>query len=341
VLLGLSRIKLKSTELQAIMRSISDEDGRKIVVFATNDFGLFPLGAEQTGSMSPISSSDWRTDRFREGVARTANEHGITVYPIYPGGLKWHPPNAAWETRPDIYKIDFTADLNRMALDQNSLLNQTAALAELAKQTGGLMAAGSMDIVDLLPHVVEDLSNYYSLAYRTPATGTTNARDIVVRAKNRDYQVRSRRAYVEKTDTTRMRDRVIANLYRADRRGAIPVSVELGAIEKNGRSRWSVPLRISIPTDALSTVGGNEGAFSVFIATGGVIGMMSDVEQRTQAFAAADLQSGLKEFTYDFTLTFDGATSVVSVGVMDERTKEYGLRTLELPAYDKQRLGGE
>jgi hypothetical protein len=211
----------------------------------------------------------------------------------------------------------------------------------LAKATGGLMASGSMDVIELLPHIAEDLSNYYSLAYRTPATGTTNARDIVVRVKNRDYQVRSRREYVEKTDVTRMRDRVIANLYRADQRGAIPVTVDLGAIEKTSRARWSVPLRIHIPTDALSTVGGNEGAFSVYIATGGVIGIMSDVERRTQAFTAADLQRGLKEFTYEFTLTFDAATSVVSVGVMDERTKDYGLKTLDLPTYGKERLGGD
>jgi hypothetical protein len=80
----------------------------------------------------------------------------------------------------------------------------------------------------------------------------------------------------------------------------------------------------------------------VFIATGGVIGIMSDVEQRTQAFTAADLQNAPKKrFTYEFTLTFDGATGVISVGVMDERTKEYGLKTLELPTYDKERLGGE
>jgi VWFA-related protein len=339
---GLFQIKMKATELQAIMRSISDEDGRKIVLFATNDFGLYPRGAETPTTMPPTRFSDWRTDRFREGVARTANEHGITIYPIYPSGLGWRPSASATESRPDIFRIDTDADAARMSYDYTSLINQTAALDELARETGGLMASGSDQVVELLPHVVEDLSNYYSLAYRTPDTGTTRSRDIVVKAKNRNYEVRSRREYVEKTDVTRMQDRVIANLYRADKRGVIPVDIELGAIQQSSRTRWSVPLRIHVPVDALSTLHDGQGEFSVFVATGGVIGIMSDVERRTQEFSAAKVSPGLKELTYEFTLTFNGATSVVSVGVLDERTKEYGLETIELPAYRAEdRAGGE
>ncbi|HEX6642448.1 MAG TPA: VWA domain-containing protein [Thermoanaerobaculia bacterium] len=339
---GLFRMRMKAMELQAIMRSISDEDGRKIVLFATNNFGVFPRGVEALAATPSSVGSNWRTDNFRHAVARTANEHGITIYPIYPVGLAWRPTASATENRADIFAIDPVADATRSSRDFSAVVNQTTALEELAKETGGLMASGSDDVVELLPHIVEDLSNYYSLAYRTPATGTTKSRDIVVKAKNRNYQVRSRREYVEKTDVTRMQDRVIANLYRSDNVGAIPVTVDFGAIEKKSRTRWSVPLKIHVPIDALSSLNGGEGAFSVFVATGGVIGVMSDVEQRTQELRAADIPPGLKELTYEFTLTFSGATSVVSVGVLDERTKEYGLETVELPAYRAEdRVGGE
>jgi VWFA-related protein len=338
---NLFRIKLKAKELQAIMRSISDEQGRKIILFATNDFGLYPRGNEIPDNMPPASMADYRTDQYREAVARTANEQGITIYPIYPVGLGWRPSSAA-DSRADIFRVDSEGDLAAAGHDYVILLNQTAALQELAKDTGGLTAAGSSDITALLPHVVEDLGNYYSLAYRTPATGTTRARDISVKAKNRDYVVRSRREYVEKTDVTRMHDRVIANLYRADQRGAIPVSVELGAVAKTGRTRWSVPLRIEVPFDALSTVDGSEGSFSVFVATGGVIGIMSEIEQRTQPFSAAKLSPDRKHLTYELTLTFNAATSVVSVGVLDDRTRDYGLKTVELPMYGTDdHIGGE
>jgi VWFA-related protein len=338
---GLFQIRMKATELQAIMRSISDEDGRKILLFATSDFGVYPRGTEAQSTRPPTTSSNWRTDKFREAVARTANEHGITVYPIYPAGLGWRPNESAMESRADIFAIDRDADAARTSRDYSVVVNQTAALAELAEETGGLMASGSANIADLLPHVAEDLSNYYSLAYRTPATGTTRSRDIVVRPKNRNYQVRSRREYVEKTDVTRMQDRVIANLYRADQRGVIPVNVELGAIVKSSRTRWTVPLRIEVPVDALSTVAGSESTFSVFVATGGAIGIMSDVERRTQTFTASQVPSGQTHFTYELTLTFNSATSVVSVGVLDEQTKNYGLQTTDVPAYRAEdRVGG-
>lgn len=334
----------KVEELNALMRSIADVDGRKIVLFATNDFGLYPIIPSFANGYIPIERhNNIETARYRDAVARTANEHGITFYPVYPVGLEWTPTTSAAETRADIYAINPSQDAYRTSRDQQALVNQTSALEELARETGGLTAAGSAEIVSLLPRVVEDLHSYYSLAYRTPATGTTNSRDIAVKAKNRDYTVRSRREYVEKTDVTRMQDRVVANLYRPDGGGSIPVHVELGKIEKLNRARWSVPVLINVPLDALSIGPDGKGSFSVFVATGGMIGIMSDVQQRTQHFSAADLSPGQQHVTYELTLTFNGATSVVSVGVMDAGSKDFGLKTVDLPAFraEETRLGGE
>ncbi|HEU4887477.1 MAG TPA: VWA domain-containing protein [Thermoanaerobaculia bacterium] len=329
----------KVEELKALMRSIADVDGRKIVIFATNDFGLYPAGSVD----GHAPENNLRTDRYRDAIARTANEHGITIYPVYPVGLEWTPAASAVENRVDIYSPNPRQDAYRAARDQQALVNQTAALAELAKETGGLMAAGSSDIVSLLPRVVEDLHSYYSLAYRTPATGTTRSRDIAVKAKNREYTVRTRREYVEKTDVTRMQDRVVANLYRPDGGGSIPVYVGLGKIEKLSRTRWSVPVLVNLPLDALSIGPDGRGSFSVFIATGGMIGIMSDVQQRTQHFSKADLSPGQQHVTYELTLTFNAATSVVSVGVMDAGSKDFGLKTVDLPLFraEETRLGGE
>jgi hypothetical protein len=126
------------------------------------------------------------------------------------------------------------------------------------------------------------------------------------------YVVRSRHAYVEKTDVTRMQDRVIANLYRPDQKGTIPVYVELGKIDKVSRTRWSVPVRVTIPVDALSVGPDGKGSFSVFVATGGMIGVMSDVEQRTRAYASAEFAER-EHITYELDVTFNGASSVISM----------------------------
>jgi VWFA-related protein len=339
---GLFRFEHKTEELLALMRSMADVDGRKIVIFATNDFGLYPTASGvPTGSAPVAALSHLETEKYRDAVARTANEHGITVYPVYPVGLEWTPSASAVESRSDINTINRHQDAQRNARDFEVLTNQTRALDELAKETGGLMASGSRDIVSLLPRVAEDLNRYYSIAYRTPATGTTASRDISVKTKNRNYVVRSRREYVEKTDVTRMQDRVIANLYRPDAKGAIPVHVDLGKIDKASRNRWSVPVQVTIPVNALSVDPEGKGTFSVFVATGGVLGIMSDVQQRTQAYTAAEL-SGREHITYELTLTFNGAASVVSVGVMDAGSKDFGLKTVDLPLYRAEdQLGSE
>jgi hypothetical protein len=140
-----------------------------------------------------------------------------------------------------------------------------------------------------------------------------------------------------------MQDRVIANLYRPDGGGSIPLHVELGKIEKAGRNRWSVPVLVNLPLEALSIGSDGRGSFSVYVATGGMIGIMSDVQQRTQSFSAADLTPGQQHVTYEFTLAFNEATNVVSVGVMDAGSKDFGLKTVDLPVFraEERRVGGE
>ena len=55
------------------------------------------------------------------------------------------------------------------------------------------------------------------------------------------------------------------------------------------------------------------------------------------------MSPGQEHVTYELTLTFNGATSVVSVGVMDAGSKDFGLQTVDLPAFraEERRLGGE
>jgi VWFA-related protein len=309
---ALFRFKHKTNELQALMRSMSDVEGRKIVILATTDFGIFPtVIGYPIGAAPGAKRGRLETEKYRTALARTANEHGITIYPVYPVGLEWTSNGSAAENR-----VSRQRDINRSGQDLEVLMNQTRALDELAKETGGLTASGSTDIVSLLPRVAEDLNHYYSIAYKTPATGTTRSRDISVKTKNRNYVVRSRHAYVEKTDVTRMQDRVIANLYRPDQKGTVPVHVEIGKIDKVSRTRWSVPVRVTIPVDALSVGPDGKGSFSVFVATGGMIGVMSDVEQRTRAYASAEFAER-EHITYELDVTFNGASSVLSIGVLD------------------------
>jgi hypothetical protein len=223
------------------------------------------------------------------------------------------------------------------SLANKVLFNEATALQDLAAATGGLMAWGAGNIAEMLPRVADDLESYYSLGYRSRATGKDVTRKIVVRTKNPAYEVRSRKQFVEKSDDSRMNDRVIANLYQPLEGSTVRFDVGVGAAVADGRKRWTIPLKIRIPIAALTTLQqgrAHAGEFSVYIVTGAVVGVMSEVQRRAQPFQIplSDLQKAkTSHFTYDFTLRVDEQVDRVSVGILDEISKEFGLRRIALP----------
>lgn len=332
-------IRQKAAALQSLIQSMSGADGKKIVIMATRRFGLY-AGAEFFGGTVPNEyKQELDTTTYRRALIETANAHGVTVYPVAPEGLAWTVDNDASVSGNEKMESTMEQDLARTSRDNNLLVNETAALQQVADATGGITAWGSTGIARILPRVSDDLENYYSLGYRASASGKDAARTIVVRTKNRDLVVRSRKQYIEKSETTQIKDRVLANLYQRveGSTAAIPFEVAAGAIKKTGKNHWSVPLKIRIPIRSLTTLpqpAGESGSFSVFFATGGVLGVMSEVEQRTQKFEIprADVERAKgSHFTYELTLAVDHLVQQLSVAVMDDVGKEFGLKRFTLP----------
>ncbi|HET8774437.1 MAG TPA: VWA domain-containing protein [Thermoanaerobaculia bacterium] len=337
-------IRQKTAALEALVQSISGADGRKILVMATRRFGLY-AGAEYFGgSVPPEYRQELDTAQYRQSLIATANANGVTIYPVHPEGLQntsHNGPSVSGQ-----YRMESTLDqdLSRASYDNTVLLNESAALEEVAVATGGASAWGSASIAKLLPRVGDDLESYYSLAYRATATGKDGARRIAVTTKNPAYVVRSRKQFVEKSETTQIKDRVRSNLFqRVEGSSApIPFDVAVGTIKKTGRKRWAVPLKIRIPIANLTTLprGPEEsGTFSVFFATGGVLGVMSDVEQRSQQFTIPRgeiARAKSSHFTYDLELTIDQLVKSLSIAVMDDVGKEFGLKRYELPKTAKE-----
>src|SRR5439155_1337776 len=184
------------------------------------------------------------------------------------------------------------------------------ALREIAEETGGLTASGT-DANRLLPRIAEDLDSYYSIAYRVRNTGADKARKVVVRTKDPSLIVRSRREFREKSDVTRMEDRVIAALFRNPPSSGFPLHVVIGTPHPRGRE-FTLPLTIHVPIAALTQVpqpGQFTGAFSVYFAWGGRLGGLSDTshETRTYAIPAAEIAKARSEghLTYEIQLAVD------------------------------------
>jgi hypothetical protein len=262
---------------------------------------------EQFGTSYGWSTTN-RNDGMIDYVAKTANANGITVYPLHPDGLGR-----------DGFGIE-------AVYDYDLLYSQLPYLDELAVQTGGKLAWGP-DIEKDLPKMADDLDAYYSIGYRATTHNVDRARKIVVKPKNPDYTIRSRREYVEKSDQTRMRERVLATLLDQPPASSLNISVEVGKHRFISDGHYTIPVTVHIPVVALMTDGGR-GEFSVFVGWSGSSGEIGQVTKQSQKFK---LTSNMPEtFTYTFDVTADASTDRLSIGVLDELSKDYGLRRVDL-----------
>ena len=189
--------------------------------------------------------------------------------------------------------------------------------------------------VDLLPRIEQDFSSYYSLAYRATTHRQDRARKIVVKIKNRAYTVRARRQFIEESDQTKMKNRVVATLYSNADDTKIPLRVRLGKATPNGSGKYLLPVMVEIPVQSLVSLPdakGQRGAFSVYIAWGDILGAVSEVTERTQPFTIADVQAAKNgKFAYQFELLTDYKANRVAIGVYDEVSKDFGLQRVDLP----------
>jgi len=331
-------MKGKIKALNAVIDSISGMDGQKSMIFVSRRFSML-AGKEYLADRHTMGGPpgiyqqmlDMRKDV--ESVAKTANAHGVTMYMLYPPGLD----DTDWVQNPSNRRTPGTTDAATAAHAYMTLDNEVQALTYVAEQTGGMAAWGQADVIKLLPRIEEDFSSYYSLAYRATTHRQDRARKIVVKTKNRAYTVRSRHQFVEQSDATKMKNRVITTLFtNPDVNDVkIPLRVHLGAPKPRGNGQYTLPVIVEIPAQslvALPDAKGQRGAFSVYIAWGDILGAVSEVTERTQPFTIADVQQAKNgRFGYRFDLVTDYKANRVAIGVYDEISKDYGLQRIELP----------
>ena len=319
------KMRRRVAALNAIVNGLAGVDGKKSLIVAAHRLGRYSgaefyyAGGQAVLPPGPADKFDNRT-RMRE-LAANANAAGVALYPIFPAGLDELPLD------PD------DPDLSRQIL-----VNEMETRQEVARETGGLVTYGATEIVKLMPRVADDMSNYYSLGYRRPTSRVDEARKLSVRTKDRTLQVRARAQFVEKSDESRMKDRVLAAMYGVSRESPIEVSASIGDAKDAGRrGRKSIPISVHVPIAALTLVpqeGTEAGAFSVFVMTGGERGEVSDVTRRTQPFeiAAAQVEkASAGHFTYDLEVVMRDGADHVAIGVLDEVSKNYGIVRLTLP----------
>lgn len=330
-------MKQKTKALNATIASLAGAEGKRAIVFASNRFSIYP-GAEYfylTGvdEVPPLERANLEGRPLIDSLVAAANASGVTIYPFFPAGLQ----NASGPDGEEVRLQLGSATASDPNLDYKILTNETAALANIAVRTGGVTGFGA-DMVNSLTRLQEDLDSYYSLAYRTPPGSDDSSRQITVKTKNPDLIVRSRREYVERGESTRMKDRVLASLFHpVDSRTTVNFEVRVGKAERKGRGEYLIPVTVRIPVAALTALpqaGKHVGAFSVYVVTAAEVGRVGDVTQQTQPFFINEGDTGPareKHISYEVTLLVDPQATRVAVGVLDEVSREHGIRRVALP----------
>ncbi|MDP9191390.1 MAG: VWA domain-containing protein [Acidobacteriota bacterium] len=306
--------------INTLLHGMAGIEGKKLLLLASHRLGEY-VGAEYyyaAGIPDAVIPAVERNEIDNRQAIRTiianANASGVTIYPVFPTGLDYTPADPSV---PDVAR--------------SVLMNEMVTLREIADKTGGVTTYGTTNTAKLMPDVAEDVNNYYSLAYRATARLDDSARKIVVKMKNPALHARARREFVEKSNESRMRDRVLAALHDAPVDTSFELEAELGSIRKVGRKTQTAPLKVRIPISGLTLLpqdGKHLGAFTVYAITGGTLGEVSEVTRRVQSFdvPASDLERALAGyFTYNFDVIVDERTRHIAVGVIDEVSKTFGL----------------
>lgn len=328
MMMAFNEMKVRTAAINAAINSMGGIEGRKVLLLAARRLGEV-AGAEFayiTGAsfLTPDLKNRFGTQSLIRSIIDNANASRVTIYPIYPIGLGRQMPDAS---------VGYTFP---PAAEHLILQNETVSLNEIARKTGGLMAASARDAIDLLPRIASDLTDYYSLAYSITLTRTDSARNITVRTRRPGLTVRNRGQFVEKSDDTRMRDRLIAALFRgAAEESQIGIMASFGKRRKS-RGTETLPLRIRVPIADLTTLPEGRdkqaGSFAVYVAASEDLNKLSAITQKTQAFEVKESQLAAAQdgyFTYDLDVKVDRGAKFVAVGVLDEVGRTYGL--LRLP----------
>jgi hypothetical protein len=164
-------------------------------------------------------------------------------------------------------------------------------------------------------------------------------RKVEVRVKDPKLSVRSRRQFVPKNENVRMEDRVIGALFGNEPSSSFQFAVKSDAPTRGKNQTYLIPVTVEVPISALTPLRGQgnvyNGAFSVYLAWGAVIGGVSETHHDTQQFSinAADLERAKKgHFTYTISVAALTPSLHVAFGVYDEVSREYAVRLVDLKA---------
>lgn len=329
--------------INALMSTLAGIEGKKILVLTSEGFPMQP-GREVFAFIDEMSrEKGWSHlgSTFLEGmtydgsdliesVAKTANANDITLYTVHAAGLQGNTEMSAENARPTPVMVSHAA-----------MTNTTESMQLMADMTGGLASVNTNNFEAAFKRIQRDLDSYYSLGYRAGTERVDRQRYLQVKVKNKEYRVRSRQTFVEKSVYAEMSDRVIANLLYRVKDNDLGILARIGQPIPVEDGLFRVSVDVQIPMQSLTLLPQGEaehvGGFDVYVVVGNRENDMSDVARKSHQvrIPAADMKriSG-KFYTYTLDLLVERGLNRISLGVVDQISSTSGFAREQIIAQD-------
>lgn len=329
--------------INALMSTVAGLEGKKILVLTSEGFPIQPgrelfyfiddIGREKgwsnTGS-TMLEGMTYDGTNLIQSVAKAANANGITMYTVHAAGLTGGTEMSAERSQPISSQVAHAANTNT-----------TESMQLMAEMTGGLASVQSNNFKLAFDKIEQDLGSYYSLGYRAGTERVDRQRYLQVRTKNRDYRVRNRQTFVEKSMFAEMSDKVVASLLYRVKDNDLGIIARIGKPLPTEDGYFHVPMDILIPMQSLTLLPQGEsehvGGFDVYVVVADKNNDMSEVARkshqvRVPASQIKDL--GGKFYTYTLELLMERGLNKISVGVADQISNTTGFTREQIIVQD-------
>lgn len=267
--------------------------------------------------------------RFLE-LAAQANANRISFYTVDAAGLRVSSSISA-ENR--------TANSSGM-VDSINVSNLQSSLQLLAESTGGKAIYNTNDPTKGLLTVGDDFKSYYSLGYSPVHAGDGRYHKVEVRTKRKDFVVRHREGYRDKTAESRMADGVISALFYDVESNAMGIGVQRGSEARREDGHFTVQIEVRIPIGAITLLPREqlrEAKLRIFFAAMDNEGGMSEVQEAQVPFTIpeAEVATAVKQvYVYTLSMVMRRGSQKLAVGVRDEvgASQSFTVRSIKVGA---------
>ncbi len=327
------RTRRKVAAIRSVLAELGGQEGRKVLILATHRLSRNP-GLEYFLSKRLDREAVVTRDAFEydatellTSLARAANGYGVTLHGLYPEAGGDFDPSVVERTNPSF--TGQVAGRRGMQIDAN----ERDGLHLAVDDTGGLVGLGAEAAPDVLGRMAQELESSYSFGFPSPGGGPD--RKIEIRPRRADLVVRTRKSIVERSGTERMADRVVSNLFGTAVSPGLPIAARATATVPAEKGRLRVSYEVTIPAANLVFLPVAEGRAARVAAFVAVLdgGDVTTADPVRREFKTGDDVFADAEGRYVFTgeaVVAPGST--ISIGILDETSKEAGFGRIEVAA---------